>query len=69
MGIKKNGFIDLGNNFYINEDLVENINGDIITLKNGETYKKYELTKPDFLMNDRFCYDLYGTYRKDDYER
>lgn len=67
MGLVKNGFIDLENGFFINESLVKEIlpNGSVI-LKNGETYKKGELTKPDFLMNNRYCYDLYGSIRKAD---
>ena len=67
MGLVKNGFIDLGNGFFINADLVQNIdkNGGVL-LKNGEFYAKGELTKPSFLMNNRYCYDLYDTNRKVD---
>ena len=68
MGLVKNGFIDLGNGFFINDTLVSenDTKNKTITLKNGEKYKYGEIPLPTFLMNGRYCYDLYDTKRKID---
>lgn len=57
MGLVKNGFVDLGNNMFINGDLVDHVEGDYVVLKNGEKYRYNELPlneKHDYL---DFLYD------------
>jgi len=60
MGLCKNGFVDLGNGMFINESLVDHVEGEYVVLKNGERYKYNELPP-----NDKHDYldFLYGTDR------
>lgn len=60
MGLVKNGFVDLGNNMFINGELVDHIENDYVVLKSGEKYKYNELPN-----NDKHDYldNLYDTNR------
>ena len=64
MGLVKNGFIDLGNNFFINKDLVDHIEGQYIVLKNCEKYIYNELPNNDKYDYLDFLYDTRMEYEK-----
>lgn len=55
----KNGFIDLGNGLFINEDLVKDYGIENIRLNNGETYRYGEFPKIEGYAYREECYDSY----------
>ena len=59
MIITKNGFVDLGNVLFINENIVKDIGVDSVLLTNGETYKYGEFMKLECFAYREECYDSY----------
>ena len=59
MIITKNGFVDLGNGLFINENIVKDIGVDSVLLTNGETYKYGEFMKLEGFAYREECYDSY----------
>ena len=60
MGLVKNGFIDLGNNLFINKKLLKRYIKGGIELINGETYMYGE-----FMNLANYRDDLYGSNKGD----
>ena len=59
MVITKNGFVDLGNGLFINENIVKDIGVDSVLLNNGEIYKYREFPKIEGYAYREECYDSY----------
>ena len=59
MGLVKNGFIDLGNNLFINKNLIKRYIKGGIELTTGETYLYGE-----FLGSPTYRDDLYGSKKE-----